>query len=186
MPFPPSPMSLPQQPHGGGGAPPDLSSVVDKFMKKNPDAVKQPANPFDLEDIIRQAGKPKLPKMPLPPPGIVADEEGRKFPEFNFPSQDELNWNLAQNRGENPFDFNPGHGNFREGFPDWPPGGELQAPTPPSVDRPWQMGWGSPPNPPTRERLPQMPLPPPGPSMDHLYRGLMPPEERIWHDKPWT
>ena len=139
MPFPPSPMSLPQQPHGGGGAPPDLSSVVDKFMKKNPDAVKQPANPFALEDIIRQAAKPKLPKMPLPPPGTVMDEEGYEYPEFE----------------------------------------DLHMPT---TREPKYSSE----NPPTPSSLPQMPLPWADPSEGSLYRGLLPPEERIWHDKPWT
>jgi hypothetical protein len=45
----PSPRSLPQQPHGGGGTPPDLSSVVDKFMKKSP-----PKPPLGAEAMIRQ------------------------------------------------------------------------------------------------------------------------------------
>ena len=50
MPFPPSPISLPQQPHGGGG-PPDLSSVVDKFVKKNPP---KPPPPLSAEEMIRR------------------------------------------------------------------------------------------------------------------------------------
>jgi len=176
MPFPPSPMSLPQQPHGGGVTPPPKAPVSPEALIRGQFPAAQ--GTFDLEEIIRQAGKPKLPKMPLPPPSLGMDEEGRLHPDFELPTQGGMGWPL----GSGPDEELPPWMSFdslKPGLripPTPPPGGTLRAPAP------WNYEW----NPPTPSRLPQMPLPPVDPDKDTLYRGLMPPGERIWQDKPWT
>jgi hypothetical protein len=127
----------------------------------------QPASP---EDLIRQ--NQNLPRMPLPPPSILMDEEGRRFPEFDMPTQEDMNAGYMQDMAS------------RMAPEDWPPSeyGEVTSPFPGNQNLPGN--WWS--NPPTPESLPQMPLPPPNPLERNLYRGLMPPETRIWQDKPWT
>ena len=178
MPFPPSPMSLPQQPHGGGAKPPDPNAWVDKFMKKHPDAAKQHENSSTPEELIRKAKMSKLPKMPLPPPSVAIDEGGGRHLDFGLPNQGGVGWPP----GSGP-DDEPQQAGLLDGLGSeyWIPpisgsGGTLRAPSP------WNYEW----NPPTPSKLPQMPLPPVDPDKDTLYRGLMPPGERIWQDKPWT
>ena len=81
MPFPPSPMSLPQQPHGGGGAPPDPNAWVDRFMKKHPDAVKQPGKTTDAEEMIRQSAPQMREVAGLPPtPRSPGKNGGKGYP----------------------------------------------------------------------------------------------------------
>ena len=70
MPFPPNPMSLPQQPHGGGGAPPSLETqrgMTEEWMEKH----LGPPRTSSAEDMIRQdkqmregAGLPPTPRSP--------------------------------------------------------------------------------------------------------------------------
>ena len=72
MPFPPIPISLPQQPHGGGGAPPSLEAqrgMTEEWMEKH----LGPPRTSSSEEIIRRdtemrrAASPRFVKSDLPP-----------------------------------------------------------------------------------------------------------------------
>ncbi|MAH44502.1 hypothetical protein CMI37_01660 [Candidatus Pacearchaeota archaeon] len=153
---------------------------MDHYMKEQNPGVTTGPNPLppqpsppSSEELIRQNKNfQNLPRMPLPPPRILQDEEGRRFPEFETPTQREMHEDWEQNMAD------------RMAPEDWTPTqyGEVTNPFPGNQNLPGN--WWS--NPPTPGSLPQMPLPPPNPLERNLYRGLMPPETRIWQDKPWT